>query len=109
MRPRGIRAPGLYWRKWLQSSRFAAWKDRLFTLTLTPVSGRSWWLIVAVASAASFLVAAFVSTRLMAAEIVPDFVHGYHPGALGIQNGVGYVDQSGELITRWPPGMSTFI
>ena len=45
----------------------------------------------------------------MAAEIVPDFVSGYHPGALGIQKGAGYVDQSGELITRWPPGMSTFI
>jgi len=45
----------------------------------------------------------------MAAEIVPDFVHGYHPGALGIQKGAGYVDQFGELITSWPPGMSTFI
>lgn len=109
MRLRGIQIPRSFWRKWLQSSRFTAWKERLCTLTFTPLSGRSWWVIVITASVAAFLVAAFVSTRLMAAEIVPDFVHGYHPGALGIQKGAGYVDQSGELITRWPPGMSTFI
>jgi 4-amino-4-deoxy-L-arabinose transferase-like glycosyltransferase len=84
-------------------------KRRLRALTLTPLSGRSWWVFVLVASSAAVLVAAFVSSQLKAAEILPDFRAGYHPGAVSIQAGAGYVDHAGTFITAWPPGMSIVI
>ena len=66
-------------------------------------------MAVGAASVAAFLVAALVSSKLKASEVLPDFRAGYHPGALSIQNGAGYVDQSGRFITAWPPGMSIVI
>ena len=90
----------------LQYARLVSLKHRLAAIMFAPLSVRSWWATVVVAAAAAFLIAAFVSSQLKAAEILPDFRYGYHPGALNIQRGAGYVDQSGELITAWPPGMS---
>jgi hypothetical protein len=55
-----------------------------------------------------YLTAAFVSFQL-SANTFQDFFDGYYPGALGMQREVGYVNQRGEFITRWPPGYSLFI
>lgn len=90
----------------MPDTRLARWRQGLTKVVVSPTPGRTWWVIVSVAALAAFLVAVFVSSELKAAKIVPDFRVGYHPGALNIQRGRGYVDQTGEFITQWPPGMS---
>lgn len=84
-------------------------RDRLLSLVLSPMAGRSWWVIVMMAAVAAFLVASLVSSQVRGAGIHPDFREGYHPGAVSLQRGSGYVDQSGHFITAWPPGWSLFI
>jgi 4-amino-4-deoxy-L-arabinose transferase-like glycosyltransferase len=64
---------------------------------------------VVATAAAAFLVAAFVSSQLKTAEILPDFREGYHPGALSLREGTGYLLRSGEFNSTWPPGTSVFI
>lgn len=85
------------------------WKHGLKRFVLPPVSGTSWWVVVTVTAVAAFVIAAFVSLELKGTEIHPDFREGYHPGAVNIHSGHGYVDDSGEFITAWPPGWSVFI
>jgi 4-amino-4-deoxy-L-arabinose transferase-like glycosyltransferase len=46
---------------------------------------------------------------LSGGSLIPDFVNEYHPGALAIQRGEGYVDPSEQLIAKAPPVYSLFI
>ena len=66
-------------------------------------------LSLAAACLLAYLVAYFMPPLLIAGSESPDFRYGYHPGALGLQQGHGYVDANGAFITRWPPGYSLFI
>lgn len=75
------------------------------------VTGRRWeeWRWYGVFALLAGAVAVFVPRLLLDGAVHPDFLDGYHPGAVGIQQGRGYVDGNGDLITHWPPGYSLII
>ena len=62
-----------------------------------------------IAIAGLYVVAAYVVPPSLFPTIAPDFLDAYHPGAIGLQRGDGYVSQSGEAITHWPPGFSILL
>jgi hypothetical protein len=66
------------------------------------------WLTVIFVSIAVFVIAVIGGDRFFS-KIHPDFVNGYYPGALSLQQGLGYLDAKGKSITHWPPGYSVFI
>jgi 4-amino-4-deoxy-L-arabinose transferase-like glycosyltransferase len=84
-------------------------RGRVLTLRLPPRTERWWWVIVGLASTSALLIAFFVSNQLKESDVHPDFREGYYPGALSIRHGAGYLDQSGDFISAWPPGWSVFI
>jgi hypothetical protein len=43
------------------------------------------------------------------AGIHPDFLKGYHPGALSIRESGEYLNLAGKFNSHWPPGYSVFI
>jgi hypothetical protein len=67
-----------------------------------------WRLLVGLIAMTAFVVAALVAPALFSRPPT-DFVLGYHPAALGLQQGQGYVGLDGRFMQDFPPGYSVLI
>jgi hypothetical protein len=83
-----------------------------------PPSGSGWFesggershrLWIAVISLLAYLTAAVIASDFLGQYPSSDFTGGYHPSAIALREGRGYLDAQGKFLTAFPPGYSLFI